>query len=101
MLKPWRVLLTDSSWLAQPAFLQNPCTSPGMAPTTVGLALPHQSLIQRKHTTGLPTVPSNGGIFSFEAPVSQMTLACVKLTQNHLVQLASCQTDIKIHYYYH
>ena len=41
-------LLVCSSWLVQPAFfIEATTTSPGMAPPTMGWALPHQSLIKK------------------------------------------------------
>jgi hypothetical protein len=60
------------------SFLIEPrTTSPEMAPATMGWVLPHQFL--RKWLLGFS---SYGGIFSTEAPSSQMALACVKLTKN-------------------
>lgn len=35
----------------------------------------------------LPIIQYGGGIFSTEAPSSQLTLACVKLTQNQPAQM--------------
>jgi hypothetical protein len=72
--------LVCSAW-----FLIEPkTTSPGMAPPTVGWALPPWSLTEKKCLTA----GSHGGISSREAPFSVITPACVKLiTQNQPVQV--------------
>jgi hypothetical protein len=64
-------LLACFHWLAQLAFFSW-TTRPGMAPPTMGWALPAlwKSLIAGSH----------GGISSREAPFSVITPACVKLT---------------------
>jgi len=56
-------------------------TSPGMAPSTMGCAFPHQSLIKTM-LYRLVYSQSCGGVFSVEAPSSLLTLACLTLTQN-------------------
>jgi hypothetical protein len=69
-------LLACSSWLVQPAFLQNR----GSASHRVcrhTTPIKHQL---RKSLTGLPIAQSFRGIFSIEALFSQMTLTCIKLT---------------------
>jgi hypothetical protein len=75
------MLFTVLLFMAYSSFLIEPRTRcPGMAPITMGWALPHQSLIEEM-PTGLPAAWSYGGIFFIEVPSSQMTLACVKLTK--------------------
>jgi hypothetical protein len=54
--------------------------SPRVAPPTMGWGHPHQSLMKK-----MPYRLSRSykDIFIVEAPSSQMTLACVKLTKNY------------------
>lgn len=57
-------------------------TCPGVMLPTVGWALSnHQS---RKWSTELPTVQSDGNIFPTEILLSQMTLACVEMTEPNI-----------------
>jgi hypothetical protein len=59
-------------------FLKEPSTtSPGMSSSTVGGALPHQSL-RRSLTAG-----SYGGFFSIEVPFIQITSAYAMATSLH------------------
>ena len=84
MQKPWR---GAAYWLAPHGLLRlllPRITSPGMAPPTIDWALPYQSSIKKMLT--LPTAHSYGGIFSIEAPCSEMTSAWIKLTLNCLAQ---------------
>lgn len=60
--------------------IQPRTTSLGMVPTTVGLALPNQSLIKKMYQ-GLAQKPIWWEPFSIEVPSSKMTLICIKLTQ--------------------
>ena len=71
------VLLTGLLLMACSAFLliELRTTSPDMASSIVGWALPHQSLIKKCYI-GLPIAGSYRGIFSIEVPSSQMTLTC-------------------------
>jgi hypothetical protein len=74
MQRPWR---GAAHWLASHinsvCFLIEPkAISPGVAPSTVGGALPHQSLTEKKKTLQ--------GIFSTECPSSQVTIAGMELT---------------------
>lgn len=57
--------------------------------STVGWALPHQSLVKQMNAPlptppipELPTGQSDGGNFSVEVPSSPASLACVLLTKN-------------------
>lgn len=58
---------------------------PGVAPPTVGGALP-ASDPSLKHLTHLPTGQPDGSTFSCEFPSSQMTLAYIKCTKNRQQQ---------------
>lgn len=75
--KPWRVLLTDLLPMACSAcFLMEPrITSPGMAPTTMSWALPHQSPVKK-----LPYSLLLWGHSHSWGSSSQMNLACIKMT---------------------
>ena len=78
MQRPWR----DAAYLIAlcgllSLFLMEPrITSPGVAPPTMGWALPHQSL----HNKMPYRLVYRSGIFLIESPSSQMTLANIKLT---------------------
>lgn len=65
--------LACSSWLVQPAFLQN-------ARPDQGWPRPQWAGSSPSPSTGLPTVRSYRSIFSLGAPSSQMTVAWVMLT---------------------
>jgi hypothetical protein len=75
------VLLAYSLWsVCSASFLLEPWTTcRGMAPPTMGRALPRQSKIT-KMPYKPPTIQSYRDIFSIETPSSLMTLSCVKLT---------------------
>jgi hypothetical protein len=69
--------LARSSWLAQPAFLQQPGPpNQGVAPPTVGWALPHQENSPQAYLQASLV----GGIFSIEVPSSKIHR--IKLTEN-------------------
>lgn len=71
-------------------FFYSGATCPGVAPPTVGWALPHQSFI--KKTPQSPPLANlmKENITLVEVSSFQMTLACVKLTETKV------STDIKI-----
>lgn len=77
--------LTCLLWLAQPGFCffyttQDHLPSGGGGGTTHnGVSLPMSIINQENVSTHFPT-GRYGGIFSVEAPPSQMALACVKTT---------------------
>lgn len=82
-------LLAYSFWIAQPAFLYHPEPGMGLPPfRTPTLTPPNEmgfltSIINHKMPPqDLPTVKSDGSIFSIESPSSQMTPAFVKLKKN-------------------
>ena len=75
------LLIGFLSMACSACFLTEPrTTSPGMAPQTIGWALPTQSLIKKMINTGLSTTRPYGDIFLIEVPSSQINLAYVKLT---------------------
>lgn len=88
MQRPWMgaVYCLVPHVLLNLSFSNTQDLQPGMAPSTVNWALPHQSSIKNlSHGLGhslyrLSGDQSEGDIFSAEAPSSRMTLAYVKLT---------------------
>lgn len=74
-------LLAYSFWLAQPAFLYHPEPGMGLPPFRTSTLTPPNELgfltsiinHQMPPTPDLPTVKSDGSIFSTESPSSQMT----------------------------
>lgn len=54
-------------------------TSPGRTPPIMGWALAHQLLI-KKIPYSFAYSQSDGGVFSFWVPSSQVTLLCIKIT---------------------
>jgi len=72
-----RCLLACCLCKSSACFLIEPRTSsPGLAPPTMGCALPHQSLI-KSLPHRLPTAGYYGGIFPIEVPSSQMTFVVI------------------------
>lgn len=70
-----------SSWLAQPSSYRTKDHQPRDGTTHRGLG-PPIFIINKKMCTHLRRGQSDRGCFSVEAPSSQMTLACVKLTKS-------------------
>jgi hypothetical protein len=82
MQRPWRMLLTGLHLMAcSVCFLIEPrTTSPQMAPSTRGWALPHQSLIQKKKKC--LTAACYGALFNLGSLLSD--------------NVSLCQVDIKL-----
>lgn len=68
-------------WLPQPALLYNPGPpAQGWHHPEVGLGYPTPITNQENAPTGLPTDQFDRGSFSIEIPSSQVSLACVEVT---------------------
>lgn len=65
----------------------------------MGWGLPHRPLISKLlYSTGLPTAPPYRDISLIKVPSSQLTLACVMLTQNYPEQIFKAEERILVHF---